>query len=81
MTREEALERTGFIKGNKDIIAALEALGLLKFEEFKIDWHTGIKASPSFTVMEAIKICRSTYTENDAFVAGLEKHGYKIVPV
>jgi hypothetical protein len=33
MTREEALERTGFIKDNKNIVSALEALGLLKFEE------------------------------------------------
>ena len=32
-----------------------------------------------FTVLEAIKICRSTYMENDAFIEGLKKHGYKIV--
>lgn len=48
----------------------LVALGLLKLDEPK---------PHKWTPLEAVKICRATYHENEAFIEGLEAHGYKIV--
>jgi hypothetical protein len=53
------------------LVDAFAALGMLKLDE--------PKREPQFSLMEAVRLCRSAYLESDAFVRGLEQHGYRIV--
>jgi hypothetical protein len=88
MTRDEIGVTIGYLQADLDSIkrrldqchadrdvvnTKLEMLrsGMLKLDE--------PKREPQFSLMEAVRLCRSAYIEGDAFVRGLELHGYKIV--
>lgn len=72
MTREEAIGKTHGIGGNISTINALEALGLIKFEEPK-----------DTKLNDAIGYSRrgSSYADSELFLARLKDCGYKIVKI
>lgn len=71
---KNTIEQLGKFYNRNDaacFLSAIEALGLIKFDE---------PVRKIFTRSEAIKICRGAYNDTEDFIEGLEKHGYKIVP-
>ena len=72
MTREDALlkiQEAADYHMTMDFIRALEALGLLKFEE-----------ENNISIKYAISYVRGRYSSTEDFIKGLGELGYKIVP-
>lgn len=57
------------------LLRVFKAFGLIKFDKEP----EKPKEETKFTMLEAIRHCRSVFVEGDAFIEGLEKFGYKIV--
>ena len=70
MTREEAINKTG---GAQNLVNALEALGLIKFEKLEY------KDSPSMIISSQLVNCNQPMLKAQSIINELMKFGYKIV--